>query len=111
MILFKNLRNKTKVHNILGFDFILKTDKYYIEFNLHNDIVSSINYTNIKHVKKYDEYEMTLDECYEIVVFCNDIKIVLGCEILVNNNILAKDVLEFEIDMTGPDGLPLDKLY
>lgn len=81
MILFKE-RNK---ENRLGWDFILKTDTYYIEFDIKNDLVAMISYTNRKDVSdedKYEDYEVFLDEDYDIVAYCNDIKIVLNQKFL-----------------------------
>ena len=81
MILFKE-RNK---ENRLGWDFILKTDTYYIEFDIKNDLVAMISYTNRKDVcdeDKYEDYEVFLDEDYDIVAYCNDIKIVLNQKFL-----------------------------
>ena len=84
MILFKQ-RNK---ENLLGWDFILKTDTYYIEFNIKDDLVNLISYTNIEDVSdedKYEDYEMVLDEDYDIVAYCNDIKIVLNQKFLLTD--------------------------
>ena len=81
MILFKE-RNK---ENRLGWDFILKTDTYYIEFDIKNDLVAMISYTNRKDVSdedKYEDYEVFLDEDYDIVAYCNDIQIVLNQKFL-----------------------------
>tara|TARA_R100000234_G_C4925204_1_gene145965 strand:- start:113 stop:376 length:264 start_codon:yes stop_codon:yes gene_type:complete len=84
MILFKQ-RNKK---NLLGWDFILKTDTYYIEFDIKNNLVAMISYTNRKDVSdedKYEDYEMVLDEDYDIVAYCNDIKIVLNQKFLLTD--------------------------
>ena len=84
MILFKQ-RNK---ENFLGWDFILKTDTYYIEFDIKNNLVAMISYTNRKDVSdedKYEDYEMVLDEDYDIVAYCNDIKIVLNQKFLLTD--------------------------
>ena len=90
MILFKNTFDNSRMHNVLGFDFIIKTKKHYIECCVNDNFqVNSISYTEIKRVKKYDEYEMTLDECYEIIAFAKNMKVVLGLEILVDNAILS----------------------
>ena len=67
----------------------IKTKKHYIECCVNDNFqVNSISYTEIKRVKKYDEYEMILDECYEIIAFAKNIKVVLGLEILVDNPVV-----------------------
>ena len=89
MILFKE-RNK---ENRLGWDFILKTDTYYIEFDIKNDLVAMISYTNRKDVSdedKYEDYEVFLDEDYDIVAYCNDIQIVLNQKFLFTDKELVR---------------------
>tara|TARA_Y100000114_G_C11713134_1_gene304543 strand:+ start:806 stop:1120 length:315 start_codon:yes stop_codon:yes gene_type:complete len=91
MILYKNNNfDNPRLHNFLEFDFIIKTKKLYIECCVNDNFqVISISYTERRKVKKYDEYEMTLDECYEIIAFAKNMKVVIGLEILVDNAILS----------------------
>ena len=96
MFLFKNANEDNRIHNVLGWDFIVKTDDYYIECSLDDGLVDMISYTNRKNIKKYEDYELFLDECYELVAFCKDIKIVLGMDILANNQILSNKAIQIE---------------
>ena len=53
--------------------------------DIKNDLVAMISYTNRKDVSdedKYEDYEVFLDEDYDIVAYCNDIKIVLNQKFL-----------------------------
>jgi hypothetical protein len=84
MILFKE-RNKK---NLLKWDFILKTDTTYIEFNIKDDLVDLMSYTNIEDYSdddQYEDYEMYLDEDYDIVAYFTDIKIVLNQKFLLTD--------------------------
>jgi len=80
MILYKNNPDQSRIHNILGFEYVIETDTQFVSITAVNDIVHSIE---IDHKEFYNEAHeketrMTLDECYEVVAFAKDIRAVVG---------------------------------
>ena len=83
MILYKNNPDQSRIHNILGFEYVIETDTQFVSITAVNDIVHSIE---IDHKEFYNEAHeketrMTLDECYEVVAFAKDIRAVVGQKI------------------------------
>tara|TARA_Y100000401_G_scaffold81697_1_gene67113 strand:+ start:414 stop:716 length:303 start_codon:yes stop_codon:yes gene_type:complete len=85
MILYKANPEQSRIHNILGFDYIIESNTHYIQLSVITDIVHSIYIEEKPHMNKpsIEEYEITLSECYEVVAFAKDIRAVVGQKIYI----------------------------
>ena len=87
MILYKNNHDQSRIHNILGFDYIIESNTHYVQLCVITDIIDSIYIQDKAHMNKssIEESEITLAECYEVVAFAKDIRAVGGEQIHMIN--------------------------
>tara|TARA_B100000424_G_C22747052_1_gene403945 strand:- start:25 stop:327 length:303 start_codon:yes stop_codon:yes gene_type:complete len=98
MILYKNNEENSKLHNVLGFDYIIESETHFINLCVVSEIVDSICIQKKPQInKEYNrEYEITLSECYEVIAFAADIRAVIGRKIYI----LEKEVYPYASNTT-----------